>query len=118
MKHICFCGCMVSGTFPCDTHIRFKMVDRPLYGSPYLIEGIPFRCVALDTREHAEFHVFISVGGQSLFAVLQGSLQSQTHCPFTICTFGQHHLMRSERPFSFVIPQYFMAREGALGQVG
>lgn len=42
-KYICFCSCMVSGAFACDTHIGFKVVDRPFYGSPYFIERIPFR---------------------------------------------------------------------------
>ena len=37
-------------------------------------------------------------------AMQQGVLHSQTHLSSTICTLGQHHLILSECPLSFVMP--------------
>ena len=62
-KYIRLGGCMITGVFSRDPHVGLEMVDRPLNGSPYLIEGVPFRGVPLDAGEHTEVHVFVSVGG-------------------------------------------------------
>ncbi len=100
-EYIRFRSGMVPGLPPGDAHVGFKVVDGPFYDRPYLIEGIPFNGIPLDAWEHAEVHVFVSIGGAPFFfAVLQGSGQSQTHSPFTMWTLGQIHLSRSERPFS------------------
>lgn len=56
---------MIQGVFSNHAHIAFKVVDRPFYGSPYFIEGIPFRCVVLNLREHMEFHVCMGVSGSA-----------------------------------------------------
>lgn len=117
-KHIRFRSEMVTG-FPFgNAHVGFEMVNGALYNSPYFIEGDPFIGIPLDAGEHAEVHVFIRVRGTSFFAVLHGLLQSQTHCPFTIWTFGQINLTRSGRPFSWQCLAYFMSMELSFGQVG
>lgn len=64
-KYICF-GCdMVPGLSSCNTHIGFKVIDGIFYNSAYLIKGIPFLGISLDTGEHAEIHVISSIGGAS-----------------------------------------------------
>ncbi len=77
------------------------MVNAPFHDGPDFIKGNPFIRIPLDTGKHTEVHVFVSIGCAPFLAVLQESGQSHTHCPFTMWTFGQTHLPRSERPFSW-----------------
>lgn len=115
-KNIRFRSGMVSGFPPGDTHVGFEMVDAPFHDGPDFIKGNPFIRIPLDARKHTEVHVFVSIGGVSFLAVLHGASQSQTHCPFTMWTFGQTHLLRSERPFSWQCSAYFMSRVLSLGR--
>lgn len=81
-EYICFRGCMVPSMFFRDTHVGLEMIALPFYRSPYLIEGIPFRSIALDAREHAEFHVFISVSGPAFFRSAVGIFAFAESLPF------------------------------------
>lgn len=58
---------MVTGLPSGDAHVDFEMVDGVFHDGPYFIEGIPLVRTPLDTGEHAEVHVFVSVGGTPLF---------------------------------------------------
>lgn len=109
-EHIRFCGGMVTAPASGGTHIYFEVVDGTFYDGPDLIERPPLVRITLETGEHTEFYVVVSISGASSLAVLHGSLQSHTHWPFAMCTFGHIHLSRSERPFSWQCPAYFMAR--------
>ena len=64
-KHICFCGCMVSGSFTCDAHVGFKVVNCSFYAGSYLIKINPFRGVPLDTWKHTELHVFVGISSSA-----------------------------------------------------
>ena len=117
-KYIRFCGCVVTGSASGNAHIDFEVADGTFYNRSDFIEGFPFVRITLDAGEHAEVHVVVSISGASFFAVLHGSGQSHTHSPFTMWTFGHIHLSRSERPFSWQCPAYFMERLLSFGQVG
>lgn len=39
---------MITGVFSGDSHVGFEVIDRPIKGSFYLIEGIPFQRIPLD----------------------------------------------------------------------
>lgn len=73
-EHICFCSDMVAGLPASGTHAVLEMVDGALYDRPYLIEGVPFSRATLDTREPAEVHVIISIGGASSLGCATGIL--------------------------------------------
>ena len=66
-EYIRFRSGMVPGLPPGDAHVGFIVVDGPFYDRPYLIEGIPFNGIPLDAWEHAEVHVFVSIGGAPFF---------------------------------------------------
>lgn len=92
---------MIPSAFSCHAHIDFKVVDGPFYGSPYFIEGIPFRCVPLDPREHAEFHVFIGISGP---ASLCGAARV-----FTVANpLSLYHVNFGTAPFDTVRPPLFL----------
>ena len=52
---------MVSGLSTSDTHIGFEVIDGTFYNSSYFIDAIPFIRITLDTRKHAQIHVFIGI---------------------------------------------------------
>ena len=60
---------MAAGLPSGDAHAVLKVADGAFHGSPYLIEGSPFIGIPLDAGEHAEVHVFVSVGGQPVGVV-------------------------------------------------
>ena len=99
-KNICLGRCMVPGFSPSSTHIDFEMVDGAFHNGSYFIEGSPFVRIPLDAWEHAEVHVFVSVSGTSSFGRVARVHTIADPLPFTMCTLGQTHLSRSERPFS------------------
>ena len=89
---------MVPGFSFGNAHVGFKVVDGSLYNGPDLVKGYPFFAIPLDTGKNMEIHVFISISGAPFFAVLQGSLQSQTHCPLTICTGEKIYIKEVRKP--------------------
>ena len=64
-EHICFGRYVVARLLSCNAHVDFEVVDGSFDNSSDFVEFIPFRSVALETGEHAKFHVFVSVGGTS-----------------------------------------------------
>lgn len=90
-----------------DAHVCFKVVDCPFYGSPYLIEGTPFRGIALDAREHTEFHVFISISGPSLLGSATGFLTVTDPLPI-------YHMYFRAAPFDTVRASLFFCGTAAL----
>ena len=78
---------MVTGFPPGSAHVGFEVVDGTFHNGSDFIGGKPFLRVTLDAGKPTEVHVVVSISGPSFLAVLQGSLQSQTHCPFTMWTF-------------------------------
>lgn len=66
-EYIRFRSGMVAGHSPSHTHVGFEVVNGAFYNCPYFIEGIPFIGIALDTGEHAEIHVIVSISGTSFF---------------------------------------------------
>ena len=66
-KCINFRSDMVPGLPPGNAHVGFEVVNDPLHDRPYLVEGIPFIRIPLVTWEHAEVHVFVSIGGTPFF---------------------------------------------------
>ncbi|MBR4058403.1 MAG: hypothetical protein IKK03_01015 [Lachnospiraceae bacterium] len=99
-------------------HVCFEVVDSTFHNSPDIVKSDSFIAIPLDAGEHVESQVLISVSGSSFLGGTARIAHSQTHLPSFMWTLGQHHLILSERPFSFVIPQYFMDRDGSLGRVG
>ena len=89
----------IGGGESSDTHIDLKVVDCTLYNSVNLIKGDSFLRAPLDSGKFMEVHVFIGIGGTPFFAALQGFLQSQTNCPFTMWTLEQPYFSRSALPF-------------------
>lgn len=100
-KHIGFRSGMAAGLPSSNAHVDLKMVNGSFHNRPDFIEGVPIIGIPLDAGEHAEIHVFVSIGGTSFFSRAAWFSQPQTHCPFTIWTFGHIHLLQSERPFSW-----------------
>ena len=67
-EYICLgCG-VVSGFAACDTHVGLKVVDGAFHNGADFVKGEPFIRIPLDTGEHTEIHVLISVSGTSLFS--------------------------------------------------
>ena len=115
--YISFRSGIVSGIPPGDAHVGFEVGDGPLHDGSYLVEGIQFIGIPLDAREHAEVHVFVSIGGTSFFGSAAGSRT-------VIYPFAVYHVdfrvdpFVAVRTFSWQCPAYFMTRLQSLGQVG
>ena len=50
-----------------NAHIDFKVVDGTFCNRLGFAEGLPFVRITLDTAEHAEVHIVVSISGASLF---------------------------------------------------
>jgi len=74
-----------------NAHVDFKVVDRQFYNGSDLVKGYPMFGAALDAGKHLKIYIFIGISGAPFWAVMQGPLQSQIHCPLTICTLGKIH---------------------------
>ena len=88
-------GYMITGVLSRNPHVYLEVVDRPLNGSPDLIEGAPFRRIPLDTGEHTEVHVFVSVGGAAFFGGTAWFLTVADPLPF-------YHMHLRAAPFNAV----------------
>lgn len=96
---------MVTGHPPGNTHVGFEMVNGPFHNSPDLIEGTPFSGIPLDTEEHTEVHVFVSISGTSFFG--GGAGFGAVTDPLTI-----NHVHFRADPFVPVSTTFFVAVPG------
>ncbi len=71
-ESISFCGGVVPGFSSGGTHINLKVVDGTFHSSPDPVSVSPFLGITLDTRKHAQLHVFVGVSGPSLFSCAAG----------------------------------------------
>ena len=106
-KNICLRSGMVPGFPPGDTHVSLEMVDSPLHGRPYLIEGNPFIGIPLDTGKHAEVHVFVSIGGTPFFSGAAGILTIAHPLPFYYVDFRADPFVTVRTPFLVAMPGVF-----------
>ncbi len=104
-EHIRFRGGMVTAPSSGGAHIYFEVVDGTFYDGPDLIERYPLVRITLDTREHAEFHVIVSISGTSSFGSAAWFL-AITH-PLTF-----HHVYFWAYPFVPVRASFFVAVSG------
>ena len=73
------------GHSPDRTHVSFKVVDGPFYNCPYLIERIPLIGIVLDTKEHSEIHVIISIISGKPFFRRYMALYNRKPTPHLLC---------------------------------
>ncbi len=117
-KHIHFCSCVVTGYAPSNVHIDFEVADGTFCNRFDFVEGFPFVITMLDTGEYTEVHVVVSISGISFFCSAAWFLTVKYPFRFTMWTFGDICLFRSERLLSLQCLAYFTARLLSFGQVG
>ena len=61
-KNICFGG-VVSGFSSSNTHVDFQVVNSTFHNGSELVKGEPVIRIPLDTGEHAEVQIFVSISG-------------------------------------------------------
>ena len=66
-KHVCFGRHVVTGLSSGDAHVDLQVIDRSLHDSPDFVKRNPLIRVSLDSGEHAETQVFVSVCSPSFF---------------------------------------------------
>ena len=99
-KHICFGRQVVTGLSSSDAHVDLQVIDRSLHDSPDLVKSNPLIRVSLDSGEHAETQVFVSVGGPSFFCSAARVVTFAD--PFTI-----YHMYFWTAPFDSVRTSFF-----------
>lgn len=117
-EHVRLRGGMVAGLPPGDAHVVLKVVDGAFHGGPYLIEGIPFVGIPLDTGEHAEVHVFVSVGGAPLFGGAAGGFAVADPQPFYHVDFRAYPFIAVRTPFFMAVPGIFHVQAAVFGAGG
>ena len=101
-EHISLCGHMIAGHSSGNAHVGLEVINGPFHDGPDFIEGTPFIGIPLDTGEHAEVHVLVSISGTPLFGGAAGSLAVTD--PFPI-----YHVDFRAAPFVTVSASFFVA---------
>lgn len=109
---------MITRLAPGNTHIDFKVVDCPLYNHPDFIERVPLVRISLDSREHAEIHVFIGIDSPALLSGATRLFTVADPLPFYHVDLRAAPFIAVGPPFFMTVPRYFISKEGSLGQVG
>lgn len=117
-KNVRFRGGMVTGLPSGDTHVGFEMVNAPFHDGPDFIKGDPFIGIPLDTGEHAEVHVFVSIGSAPLFG---GAARFRAVAyPLAVyhVDFGTDPLVTVGTPFLIAVPGIIHVQGAVFGAGG
>ncbi len=105
---------MVTGFSPGNAHVGFEVVDGTFHNGPDFIGGNPFLGVALDTGEHTEIHVVVSVSGPPLLGGAAGFLTVTDPLPFYHMDFWADPFIPVRTPFFMAVPGIFHAQAAVL----
>lgn len=119
-KNIRFRSNMVTGFPPGDTHVGCEMVNAPFHDGSDFIKGNPFIRIPLDAGKHTEVHVFVSIGGTSLFG---GTARFRAVAyPLTVyhVDFGTYPFVTVRAALFVAVPGVFHVQSSvlSLGQAG
>ena len=111
------CG-VVPGLAACDTHVGLKMVDGTFHNGADFVKGDPFIRISLDTGEHTEIHVFISVSCTPLFSCAAWVFAVADPFAFDHMDFGADPFVPVGTAFFMAVPRVFHVQRTVPGAGG
>lgn len=102
---------MVPGSSSSNTHVDFQVVNSTFHNGSDLLKGDPVIRILLDTGEHAEVQIFVSISGMPFLCRCTGIFAAADIFPLYHVHFGTY-------PFDAVSTSFFVGNTTILHRKG